>query len=416
MNEFEIVCEGCGAPLKQVNGVYQICSHCGSAPDARWIRQAQRSAMAAEYEAACEAAKEADDAIKQAHPDLKCPGCQSVLRYVAGRYENCPVCPFEPNDQWVRRQLYLNDSQRPAAELKHEFGSDEFVFEHPVGSSMPAGSAIIVTEYQTATYRTGSMNNFLEGPRTLPVSLDNRTEAQRLNAIAHGEQDGIQLPINTKLLFFDRRWKPVNLRPTVRIFGTVWTVTPELHFLMQIMDIGRLLGSAVTMTGNSGLADYLRGEVDRAVENAFFRTLNRSFAYGVLTPDMMNADVEQAVFLRLDEEIVDIVQSINEALREIGVRITAHPSSFVRWNTLTVTNTDTTVEHHCPNHIEKDGVVQPCSGSKRLPIGDHRRWVCPVCGATVRWCDSCNGYKHFDEADSESPNRFCRSCGKSNYN
>lgn len=315
----------------------------------------------------------------------------------------------------MRTQLYLNDEQRPAVTLKHEFGIDEFVFEHPVGSHIPTRSAIVVSEHQAAAYRTGGQYHLLLEPKSYPVSLDNRTDAQRLDAVAHGEQDSIQLPINTKLLFFDRRWKPVNMRPTVRIFGTVWTVTPELHFLMQITDIERLLGSAVTLTGNSGLADYLRSEADRAVENAFVRTLNRSFSPGVLTSGMRNADVEQAVFLRLDEEIVDIVQRINEALREIGVRITAHPSSFIRWNTLVVTNTDTTVEHHCPNRIEKDGAVQPCSGSKRLPIGDHRRWDCPVCGATVRWCNSCNGYKHFDEADSESPNRFCRSCGKSNY-
>jgi hypothetical protein len=204
--------------------------------------------------------------------------------------------------------------------------------------------------------------------------------------------------------------------PTVQIIGTVWKVTPELNFMMRITDPEALLNIAVTLTGGSDLADYLRKQVDLAVENAFSQTLRADCIRGALTPYVDVVDAEDVVVRYLDYDIVDIVKRINASLQQNGVKITADPGSFIRWNTLKVTNTNTTVEHRCPNQIEKDGVVQPCSGSKRLPRGEHTRWVCPVCGATIRWCNVCNGYKHFDEKDSESPNRFCRSCGKSNYN
>lgn len=414
MNAFEVGCVNCSAPLQRENGVFQNCAYCGTKPDEEWIRKEQRLKLTAEYEAAYEVAKA--ESIPKAHPDLKCPECGSVLHYTDSGYESCRVCNFMPCDLWVRKHLYLSDSQRPAAELKHDFASDEFVFEHPVGSAIPAGSAIIVTEHQTAAYRTGGRYKRLEGPLVLPVSLDNRTNAERLQAITKGEQESIWLAVNTKLLFFDCRWKQVIMCPTVQIFGTVWKVTPELHFMMRITDPEALLNIAVTLTGGSDLADYLRKQVDLAVENAFSNTLAANYIRGVLTRNTTVGNAQVLVRDFLDRELVEIVKNINAPLQQNGVKITAHPGSFIRWNTLVVTNTDTTVEHRCPNRIEKDGVVQPCSGSKRLPTGDHRRWVCPVCGATVRWCDSCNGYKHFDEADSESPNRFCRSCGKSNYN
>ncbi len=283
--------------------------------------EARRATEAARLAAEAEvAARQAAD--KAAHPDLKCPTCQATLRYIDGQYESCPLCGFVPDEKWARAQKYLNQQGHAPVVIRHEFGSSEFVFVHPIGGHMPAGSGIVVEQNQMAVYRAAGQYIHLVEPKLYPVSLDDRTEEERLMAIAKGEQGEIMLKMDTKIIFFDQRWKRVSMRPAVRLMGSGWTVIPEVSFLMQITDASALLAVAIDMSDDSALADYLEHMVSRAVEDVLYGEINAAFGDSDAAATMNAASLELGLYRRMDDETVqEITRQINQKLMRCGVAV-----------------------------------------------------------------------------------------------
>lgn len=297
---------------------------------------ALREAQETEARRAAQAAEEARQVVevirqaeeKAANPDLKCPTCQATLRYVGGRYESCPLCGFEPDDKWVRAEQYLAGQDKKQKHeyvpvvIRHEFGNTEFVFVHPIGSHMPAGSGIVVEENQMAVYRAAGQYIYLTQPKLYPVSLDTRTEAERLLAIANGEQGEIMLKLDTKIIFVDQRFKRVSMKPAIRLAGSGWTVAPEVSFLMRVTDPSRLLQVAIDMSDDNALATYLGDMVSRAVEDVLYGEINAAFGDAEAAASMSADDLAMNLYRRMDEEAVqEISRQINQKLLRCGAAV-----------------------------------------------------------------------------------------------
>ncbi|MBQ8150334.1 MAG: hypothetical protein IJ041_07430 [Clostridia bacterium] len=362
----ELICTECGNRLRIKNMAPRICADCDShlyAPDemldalvfpckaehrAQVMKQAEERTkaekiegqfwaqpsneadaerLAAEAEAleirrAAEAAAARLAADKAANPDLKCPNCQATLRYIDGRYENCPLCSFVPDEKWVTAEQYLNKKGHAPIVIRHEFGSDEFVFVHPTGRHMPAGSGIVVEQNQVAAYRAAGQYIYLAEPRLYPVSLDDRTEAERLMAIAKGEQGEIMLKMDTKIIFFDQRWKLVKMKPAIRLIGSDWTVIPQVEFLMQITDVSQLLTVAIDMSDDAALAAYLEHVVGNVVEDVLYSEVNAAFGDTEALTGMDRNALELSLYRRMDDEVVrEITRLINRKLANCGAAV-----------------------------------------------------------------------------------------------
>lgn len=352
---------------------------------------------------------------------VKCVKCGVEIPFENGAFQECPLGHPAPTEQQIREAVYLQLSGQQNAEIKREFADlrdkpDDLVYVHPLAEHLPRYAVLYVEDNQIAVYDHCGAREFLRGPGRVIITGDDRSDSELLKAYAMGEGEHVLRNIGSKVTFVDLQ-QHVYASDLLDEYRN-WQICFQAHYNMQIVDPHHLVQVAFDFRREpEEVAAYIRKCIEQSICDG---VLDKLDSYTDI--DWRNADADQlrqAIVQRLRRPrfvMEEVMEDINASLRRIGVTISCDPRNLIDWGTLVVTNTDTTVEHRCPNHIEKDGVVQPCSGSKRLPTGDQRRWVCPVCGATVRWCDSCNGYKHFDEADSESPNRFCRSCGKSNYN
>lgn len=292
----------------------------------RTVQAAEEARQVVEVIRQAEALLQAEE--KAANPDLKCPTCQATLRYVGGRYESCPLCGFEPDEKWVRAQQYLAGQEEKQKHeyvpvvIRHEFGNTEFVFVHPIGGHMPAGSGIVVEQNQMAVYRAAGQYIYLAQPKLYPVSLDTRTEEERLLAIAKGEQGEIMLKMDTKVIFFDQRWKRVSMKPAIRLPGSGWTVVPEVSFLMQVTDPGRLLEVAIDMADDHALATYLGDTVSRTVEDVLYGEINAAFGDAEAAASMSADDLAMNLYRRMDEEAVqEISRQINQKLLRCGAAV-----------------------------------------------------------------------------------------------
>ena len=311
----EAVCGGCGAKTPLATLTRHRCSLCG---DSIIAPAGSRVPVCPCHSPDATAAPPQQLTKPQA---LRCRKCSAKLPCSGDGYGACPVCGWQPDEQYIGQQTYFASGLEPIT-LQWRPAPGEMLCIHLHSGYIPPDSLLIVDPGQQAAYFSGGQLVLLEESTYALFDAD-RDIGEVARAIRADQMTvpPLGLKMNTRVIFFDSRIHPVGAVVTCGVSDSPWQLRLPLTLSVQLTDATALLSNALPYENSLAASEYLRKRAAAAAVNAVGDVL------AAIPPQVMHRcetpmQVRHAARLALSDAQGEILRHICNRLSMSGMAAT----------------------------------------------------------------------------------------------